>query len=423
MAMASTLRPACSPLGSRTEIDIAAMALTRHANSPCVLGNTHHQLSASRSASSLSSSRGEWLYTELSMLSSDSASSWRSASLHSRENSRSSTAIGCRCLEQGAWFEFSSEGSSTNAQASRVGDFKILSHLQQLGCGELTKKPQEVYFPGCMNESYAFHCTGGNYFVKINRRFDVDSMFVGELEALKMMKATNTIRVPAPLGCGSLSDGGSYLIMEHLHFRPFGMLQNSCQEALGRSMAQLHLADVGPSFGFPVQTRLGVLELSNSWSTSWPEFFVEKRLRERLESVYAVFGENYPDIQKKGDLVLEHATLLLKDYQPRPSLLHGDLWMGNSGLLSSGEVAIYDPATFIGDSEFDLAFQGWTPSKGFPGLLEGFYRTYHELMPRAPGFEQRHLVYQLYHLLNHLFLYRVEYFQHVMAAMDKILKG
>ena len=39
-----------------------------------------------------------------------------------------------------------------------------------------------------------------------------------------MLEATKTIVVPSPLGCGNLPDGGSYIIMSYLRFRPFGMV-------------------------------------------------------------------------------------------------------------------------------------------------------------------------------------------------------
>jgi fructosamine-3-kinase len=50
-----------------------------------------------------------------------------------------------------------------------TGDFAVLSHLKELGGGELLRRPREVHFSGCINESYALHCAGGDFFVKINR--------------------------------------------------------------------------------------------------------------------------------------------------------------------------------------------------------------------------------------------------------------
>lgn len=64
-----------------------------------------------------------------------------------------------------------------------AGGSRLHLSLQTLGCGDLKRKPREVHFSGCINESYAFHCTGGDFFVKINRQFDAASMFAGEAEA------------------------------------------------------------------------------------------------------------------------------------------------------------------------------------------------------------------------------------------------
>ncbi|KAG0599356.1 hypothetical protein M758_12G146200 [Ceratodon purpureus] len=320
-----------------------------------------------------------------------------------------------------SWFDFSSESSTKSGGRMTTGDFTILSHLKELGCGELLRKPREVHFSGCINESYAFHCAGGDFFVKINRAFEMDSMFVGESEALKRIEATETVTVPTPLGCGNLPDGGSYIIMKHLRFRPFGMMQVSSQSALGRDLARLHLAEAGNLFGFPMQTRVGIVPLDNRWSSSWCEFFIEQRLRDRFQRVYERLGEDRTDIEEKGAMVLKIANTILKDHNPKPCILHGDLWMGNSGLVATGEVAIFDPACFIGDPEFDLAFEGWKPVPDFPGLSVDFYTAYHQLLPQAPGFEKRHQLYQLFHLLNHFVIYGGEYYTHVMDMMDRIL--
>lgn len=79
----------------------------------------------------------------------------------------------CRWQCRASWFEFSSEGSSKSGGTVTTGDFTILSQLKELGCGELTRRPREVHFSGCINESYAFHCTGGDFFVKINRCYSL----------------------------------------------------------------------------------------------------------------------------------------------------------------------------------------------------------------------------------------------------------
>ena len=44
----------------------------------------------------------------------------------------------------------------------------------------------------------------------------------------------------------------------------------------------------------------------------------------------------------------------LENHNSNPSLLHGDLWGGNYMFLTDGSPALFDPAPFYGDREFDL---------------------------------------------------------------------
>ncbi|MCO5559263.1 hypothetical protein L7F22_012858 [Adiantum nelumboides] len=319
------------------------------------------------------------------------------------------------------WFEFISDLSGGSGDQIHAGDFKVLSHLKELGCRDLVCKPKAIHFRGCINESYQFNCTGGKYFVKVNRSFKASEMFASEFEGLQKLHLMKAICVPQPLGFGDLPDCGSYIIMEHLQFQPFGMMQKKSQKALGRSLALLHQYDVGDLFGFCLNTRLGVMPLENRWASSWTDFFLENRLKDRLKRVYAAIGESAMELQSKEGMLLKRVEEVLCSYTCKPCLLHGDLWMGNTGLTSTGEVAMFDPATFIGDAEFDLAFQGWSPVPGFPGFSDAFYDSYHAMLPREPGFLDRRKVYQLFHLLNHLLIYGLEYYKHVLAMVDSLL--
>src|SRR5262249_51405680 len=91
---------------------------------------------------------------------------------------------------------------------------------------------------------------------------------------------------------------------------------------------------------------------------------------------------------------------LLGGHDPAPSLLHGDLWSGNASMLQSGEPAVFDPAVYVGDREADLAM-----TELFGGFERDFYAAYDDAWPRAPGYEIRRELYNLYHVLNHLNLF------------------
>lgn len=56
----------------------------------------------------------------------------------------------------------------------------------------------------------------------------------------------------------------------------------------------------------------------------------------------------------------------------------------------------FDPASFYGHHEFDLAIAGM-----FGGFSQQFYDGYHQLIPKAAGFASRHKLYLLFHNMNH----------------------
>jgi len=56
----------------------------------------------------------------------------------------------------------------------------------------------------------------------------------------------------------------------------------------------------------------------------------------------------------------------------------------------------FDPASFYGHHEYDLAIAGM-----FGGFTKAFYNAYHKEIPKQKGFEKRHELYKLFHHLNH----------------------
>lgn len=98
-----------------------------------------------------------------------------------------------------------------------------------------------------------------------------------------------------------------------------------------------------------------------------------------------------------------------------PALLHGDLWAGNVA-ENNEEPIVYDPACFYGHSEFELAI-----SLMFGGFPKSFFTAYHKKLPKAPGFDRRQLLYQLFNYLNHWNHFGLEYRRPSLGTMHKLL--
>lgn len=59
-------------------------------------------------------------------------------------------------------------------------------------------------------------------------------------------------------------------------------------------------------------------------------------------------------------------------------------------------IVIYDPAIFYGHHEYDIA-----STTLFGGYSKHFYDAYFKIIPKAQGFDNRMLLYHLFHYLNH----------------------
>ena len=93
--------------------------------------------------------------------------------------------------------------------------------------------------------------------------------------------------------------------------------------------------------------------------------------------------------------------------------MHGDLWSGNYFSDQHQVPCIFDPATYFGLRETDLAM-----TELFGRLPQKFYDAYQEAFPLNPGYDERKDLYNLYHLLNHLNLFGSSY----LASIEKLVK-
>ena len=140
-----------------------------------------------------------------------------------------------------------------------------------------------------------------------------------------------------------------------------------------------------------------------------------------ISTVNTVCNTNY-NSQPKGVAHLIKRKLLLnleyffESYNPKPSLLHGDLWGGNASQDSSGNPFIFDPATYYGDREADIAF-----TYMFGGFSSSFYQGYIKEFPLDEGFGMRKALYNLYHELNHFNLFGGGYASSAQSSINQLV--
>jgi fructosamine-3-kinase len=230
-----------------------------------------------------------------------------------------------------------------------------------------------------------------------------------EADALRELATAQAVRVPCVLGYGT-SGSQAFLALEWIEFaspRP------ATAAAFGEQLARLHRV-TATRFGWHRDNTIGASPQHNDWTPDWVEFFGRHRLGYQLDLA---------ERSGHGGRWLEHGRRLCEcmgafftGHSPRPSLLHGDLWGGNWAADASGAPVIFDPATYYGDREADLAM-----TQLFGGFGREFFAAYESAWPLHDGAAARRDLYNLYHVLNHLNLFGGGYRRQAEAMIERLL--
>ncbi|SEA22058.1 fructosamine kinase family protein [Alkalimonas amylolytica] len=266
-------------------------------------------------------------------------------------------------------------------------DFKVESKHQLSG--------------GDINLAYHISDDKHDFFIKLNEKEQLEQ-FISEAMCLHCIEQRHAIRVPKVICYGQTLDK-AFLVLEYI---PLVDEHNAGWEALGLAMAKLHEDSGQAMYGFDWDCTLGRTSQPNKWQGNWSSFFSEQRLGWLLQLLQEQgFGFG------KIDFLVEQCRQRLHHYEPVPSLVHGDFWRGNVG-FTADEAIIFDPSSYYGDREVDIAF-----SELFGRFPERFYHSYQSQYPLDKNYTERKSLYNLYHVLNHAYMFRGSY---LLQAQDMV---
>ena len=192
-------------------------------------------------------------------------------------------------------------------------------------------------------------------------------------------------------------------------------MQNFDQKNLGKGLGEMHLnsTEFNPKmFGYPLDGFIGLSVQKKGWENNWIDCFLNLRINPQL----SILKLNVLDKETIHKVKEKIRAELLKD-KPINTLIHGDLWSGNAGIDKSGRGVIFDPACWWADNEVDIAM-----TKLFGGFGKEFYEEYHKIFPKRIGYENRIIIYNFYHILNHANIFGGSYINQVKDYVKSILK-
>jgi fructosamine-3-kinase len=252
-----------------------------------------------------------------------------------------------------------------------------------------------------------------DFFVKWSPHAEGDA-FAAEADGIQALHDADALMVPELIGYSEPGQEPAWILME---FIPHGKPAVDHPERLGDGLAALHRSRPEP-YGWERANLIGSLPQCNEVMDDWPEFWWQRRLEPQVALAHdrrMLPGRHAEWTRLEASL----ETLLAGATDEGPSLLHGDLWSGNTFAGPSGEPVLIDPAVYRGHREVDLAM-----TELFGGFPARFYSAYENRWPLREGYrERRRAIYQLYPLLVHVNLFGAQYVDSTTQALDKALRA
>ncbi|KAJ2556650.1 hypothetical protein EV175_001859 [Coemansia sp. RSA 1933] len=192
---------------------------------------------------------------------------------------------------------------------------------------------------------------------------------------------TKAIRVPKPIGVGELSNG-AFIVIEAIKMRPL-----YDEALLGKQLALMHLNRGSEKFGLAGDNFIGSTPQPNGWYENWVDF-----LHMRLEFQFKLAKLLLP-----AKINMMASELLVR----LPEFFKG----------------IYVVPSLWGHHESELGIM-----RMFGGYSAEFYDAYHSHIPKAPGFDKRVMIYELYHVVNHYNIFG-SYLDRCQSLLEGILSN
>ncbi|KAI0834344.1 NADP-dependent oxidoreductase domain-containing protein [Hypoxylon sp. FL0890] len=224
-----------------------------------------------------------------------------------------------------------------------------------------------------------------DFFMKVSVGHHGREALKGEFESTSAIYSITPHFCPKPIAWGTFAGD----LTSHFYICKFYDFTKGVPEprSFCEKLARLHSSHTSPNgmFGFHCVTYNGNLPQDNSWSERWEAFFANG-LRHILKIREERAGPNTELDGLLSPLFDRVIPRLLRPLESDgrkilPSLVHGDLWYGNAGIVdeSTDEGIVYDPASFWAHNEYELG--NWRPERN--KFTRRYFQAYHSHIPKS----------------------------------------
>lgn len=187
-------------------------------------------------------------------------------------------------------------------------------------------------------------------------------MMQGEFHVMSEFHKFSPEFVPKPQSWGRYSSQNFeayFLILQYLDMTSDTMPDPT---ELCSKLARVHRDSRSPTgqFGFAVTTFQNLYPQDVGWESNWTTFY--QKLFQHAMKLDFETNEYWEELDRVEQRILKSVVprlldALVQDGRTlKPSLIHADLWEGNTGTsLENGNVYIYDSAGFYAHNELDVA--------------------------------------------------------------------
>ncbi|PTB69393.1 hypothetical protein BBK36DRAFT_1109657, partial [Trichoderma citrinoviride] len=227
------------------------------------------------------------------------------------------------------------------------------------------------------------------YFMKVSTNHHGKLAVMSEFESTSTIHAITPDFCPKPIGCGTFEADANL----HFYVCKFYNFAEGVPEPTSfcEKLARLHSSSSSPEgkFGYHCATYNGDLPQDNTWCNSWEEFFANG-LRHVLKVREERAGRNTELEELLPALFDKVIPRLLRPLESKgrtikPSLVHGDLWCGNAGVIDNetGDGIVFDPSAFWAHNEYELG--NWRPERN--KFTSRYFEAYHSIIPKSEPVE------------------------------------